>query len=114
MQCRDVDKQMDAYFDRQLTASVAGGIEAHLAECPLCAQRWGRLRTLLADPEPVQVPAGLRDRVMGALEAEWSMPGSAVAAPAAGAWFRRVLWVRYVAPIAACVLFFLSGWFVSN
>lgn len=110
MDCRDVDRLIDPWLDRQLNAAAGDEIEAHVNGCDRCRREWGNLLLLLTRPSPVAMPDGLRDRIVGAWEAHM-----AEQAPSRlPAWHRRLIWLRPVVAIAACVLFFITGWLVSG
>lgn len=124
MDCRDVNKRMDAFFDRRLDAGSAQEIRAHLVECKACRRRWSGLVLLLNEPEPVEVPAGLRDRILLALDrgekaASTSELSGQPSEPLPRSrpqpsWLRYWVRLRYAGAAAACVLFFLAGWLVST
>jgi hypothetical protein len=141
MQCRDVDKLMDAWLDHQVADPEATDIRAHLAACERCRREWAGLLTLLRDPMPIEVPPGLRDRIVNKLEEEsirsagrtsiragLCEPGDEVRgtrsfSPITGSTgpgsvlarvFGRRNWWRYAAAMAACLAFFMMGWLISG
>ncbi len=67
MDCRDVARDIDAYWDRELPADRSARIRAHLGQCPACHAEFGRLDDWLSARESVVVPADLRDRVVAAV-----------------------------------------------
>lgn len=111
MDCRDVNNLMEPFFDRELDNSSADEVRNHLAACQACGRRWGGLNLLLTDPEPVEVPAGLRDRIMTAWDTRQAEPASI---PISRGWKQAFARLRYAGAIAACVLFFITGWLVSD
>lgn len=111
MDCRDVDKLMDPFFDRQLDESSADEVRGHLAACNTCRRRWGGLHLLLSNPEPVEVPDGLRDRILIAWEHKQTAP---IPVPVARGWRLSLTGLWYAGAIAACVLFFVTGWLLSG
>lgn len=113
MDCRDVEQRMDRYLDRDLAAEDARELESHLAQCPRCRAEWNPLVQFLTKPQPVEVPAGLRDRIVEAVERAQT---SVAVSPAARSterppawWMRRSGWAA-----AACVAFFMMGWLASR
>lgn len=110
MDCRDVDRLIDPWLDRQLNPAAGDEMEAHLNGCERCRREWGNLLMLLTRPAPVSVPDGLRDRIVGAWESQLAEQAP-VADPA---WHRRLMRMRPFAAVAACVLFFITGWLVST
>lgn len=124
MDCRDVNKRMDAFLDRRVDAGSAREIRAHLAECKTCRSRWNGLVLLLSEPEPVDLPAGLRDRILLAVDAGEKSRFPADVAEQPGeplvrgrpqpSWFRHWVRLRHAGAAAACMLFFLAGWLVST
>lgn len=113
MRCREIDILMDAYFDRELQPASAAEVEAHLKACDRCHKRWGGLVALLTDPLPVQMPAGLCDRIMARVQEENTGHPARGMAPASRSvrWMR---WYRYSGAMAACVAFFAFGWLISG
>jgi hypothetical protein len=111
MDCRDVDKLMDAFLERQVDGRSDEAIRTHLAACKECRRQWGGLVLLLTEPEPVEVPPGLRNRIVTALG---DGPATFQPAVAAGGWRRRFVRLRYAGALAACLSFFFAGWLVSN
>jgi len=83
------EAQLDAYLDGELAAVEARELEAHLPQCPECAQfRDGRLAlraALQADVPTFQAPDVLRQRVRAALRAAASpRPPRRLGAPVLG------------------------------
>ncbi|MBI4581654.1 MAG: zf-HC2 domain-containing protein [Planctomycetes bacterium] len=116
MECRDVNKLMDACLDRRLDAERSRQIQAHLQACDACGREWGGLLALLTDLRPIDVPAGLRDRIVASLDRRLLDP--AASPPAASVrtmrWAARLGRWRYAGAIAASVAFFLAGWMISG
>jgi len=69
MECRDTKLLIEAYWDRHLPPEMADRVERHLAECHGCRDEYGPVTQLLTAPEPVVASAGLRDRILCAVEA---------------------------------------------
>lgn len=67
MDCRDVNRLMDAYWDRELAPDRAAQVRAHLGSCPACHVRHGLVTEFLASPPVVSMSSSLRDRVLGAV-----------------------------------------------
>lgn len=111
MDCRDVDRLMDPWLDRQLVAETADELEQHVHRCERCRREWGNLLVLLTRPAPVEVPAGLRDRILSSLDAQFEdvrPPGRR------SGWYAGIRRFQSAAAVAACVLFFMTGWLVSG
>jgi len=106
---------MDVYLDRRLSAPESDEVEGHLHRCDACRRHWGDLVTLLTDPEPVQVPEGLCDRILASVQARLAESPSCTGRAAGRRQPRRPLrWLRYAGGMAACLLFFITGWLVSG
>jgi hypothetical protein len=121
MDCRDVDQMMDAWLDRELEPASAAEVDAHLAACDRCRRNWGGLVTLLTDPLPIDVPAGLRDRIVARVMEEHTghpargrIAGKAKAGRMPAPQERLLAWRRYAGAIAACMAFFVTGWLISG
>jgi len=117
MNCREVNKLMDAWFDRELQPASVAELEAHLSTCAHCQENWGGLVALLTDPEPIEVPLGLRDRIVNRVMEENSVsvsPSPARPPQSHGQLPSWIRWYKYVGAAAACVAFFAAGWLVSN
>jgi anti-sigma factor RsiW len=113
MECRSVDKLMDAYLDRELEPASAAEVGAHLAACDRCRREWGGLVTLLTDPLPVNEPLGLRDRIVARVMEEYPGPPARLSTSTARP-IRWMRWYRYAGAVAACMAFFVTGWLVSG
>lgn len=113
MQCRDTKLLIEAWWDRDLPPETAARVERHLKTCPDCRAEYGPITQLLHHPEPVAVPAGLRDRILAAVE---PLP-----LPLAGQSDNRGRprsWVGFLhAPwagaLAACLTFAFLAWVSS-
>jgi anti-sigma factor RsiW len=75
--CRDAQQWLHPYHDGELDAIHASEVEAHLADCPECAERLRALVALRAVIAPAlayhAAPPGLRDRVRNpAPAARWT------------------------------------------
>ena len=67
MDCRDVNRLISAYWDRELASDRAAQVRAHLGSCPACHVRHGLVTEFLASPPVVSMSSSLRDRVLGAV-----------------------------------------------
>jgi len=112
MDCGDLNRLMDAFLDRELSAARAEELEAHLASCAHCRRQWAGLVQLLADPEPVEVPRGLGTRIVTAWESRQSAVQAATQAQPW--WSGRLTRLRSALAVAACLLFFITGWLLSG
>lgn len=106
MDCRDLETRIDAWWDRELPDDQAEVIEAHLAGCPACLRTYGPVNELLTRPDPVEVPPGLRGRILDAVLGQ--QPGVRPAARRS-AWTIRLGWVGALA--ASVALAFTTGYF---
>lgn len=113
MECRDVDRLMDAYLDRDVGAEEAGRVQAHLAACRRCRREHGGLIELLRSPEPVEVPPGLKDRILEAMDARYGCPAGRPRRTA-GRPGRRWMAAPWWGAVAASLLFFVMGWLSSQ
>ena len=111
MECRDTKLLMEAYWDRHLPPEMVDQIDAHVEECSACRAEFWAVNRLLAEPDPVVVPAGLRDRIMAAIE-PLELPVQAPQRPASSYhWWMERLRAPWMGAMAACLTFFLLGWF---
>lgn len=102
MDCGKLKDNMDRYLDRELSVEMSAAVEHHLAQCPACRGEYGALVGFLSADVRVQVPEGLRERVLAAV-----VKGSAEAGrPHAG----RARWMLWPAAAAAVVLVALGWW----
>ena len=113
MDCRDLDRLIDAYLDGELPAATAGELSRHLSGCARCQERYGPLVSLLAGREEIPAPVALRDRIMTALREEAAIeslpPGrKPLDHPRRSRW-----WLGPVA-VAASVALFAFGWLSSQ
>lgn len=113
MECRRLDKLMDAYLDRELEPASAAEVDVHLAACDRCRREWGGLVTLLTDPLPIEEPLGLRGRIVARVQEEIPGPPARIITTF-GRTARWMRWHRYVGAVAACMAFFVTGWLVSG
>ncbi|HUW81599.1 MAG TPA: zf-HC2 domain-containing protein [Phycisphaerae bacterium] len=110
MDCRDTERLIDAWLDRELPGEQARQVEAHVAECPTCRRRFMPVVDFLGSTEPVSVPDGLRDRIVDAVS---HTAGGRTSAEGRTMGTRR--WrAAWVGAAAACVGFFVVGWFGSH
>ena len=110
MDCRDTERLIDAWLDRELPSEQARQVEAHVSECPACRRRFKPVVGLLGSAEPADVPDGLRDRIVDAITHTAGEPTSAKGRKM-GSRRRRAAWIGAA---AACVGFFVVGWFGSQ
>lgn len=117
MECREIEWLIDAYLDRTLSRRVAGELVAHLESCAACRKTYEPMLRLLSSPEPVAVPAGLRERIAAALSEATLAPAQGRQRPEtaadAGRRTRRVA-MPWAGAIAASVAFFVMGWLGSR
>src|SRR5262245_41478901 len=104
--CRATVDRLQLVLDGELSPAALDA-EAHPAVCAACRERIAAARVLLsvlaAAPEPVPLPSGLTDAILGSVQAG------------------RVARIRrrtYVIAVAACVAFVASvavlGWLTSS
>ncbi len=110
MECRDTERLIDAWLDRELPSEQVRQVEAHMSECPACRRRFMPVVDFLGSAEPVSVPDGLRDRIIDAVShtanGRTSGEGRTM-----GVRRWRLAWIGAA---AACVGFFVVGWFGSQ
>lgn len=58
MKCHVAGDLLPLYFEHLLSEETAAELEAHLAECPACAERFARMQE--QGPEPVAVPEDIQ------------------------------------------------------
>jgi len=110
MDCRDTERLIDAWLDRELPSEQARQVEAHISECPTCRRRFMPMVDLLGSTEPVSVPDALRDRIVDAVSYR---AGGRTSAEGRTTGTRR--WrLAWIGAAAACVGFFVVGWFGSQ
>lgn len=138
MECRDVEREFDAWLDGELPPVEAEAMASHVEACPRCRVRLGPVTELLHAPAEVSVPAGLHGRIMAALEdgtgdrgvdeesavrrsqsgdAEAPLPhgcGSEKRGAGERGLRRPVRWRLWATGVAACIGFFVMGWFASR
>lgn len=114
MERRDVERLMDAYLDGELSVEQGRAIEAALASDAELQRVYGPMLRLLRSPAPVEMPAGLRARVLAAVEATEPCSAPVVVEPPVSRWERAFLrsW-KWIGAAAACVAFFAMGWLAS-
>lgn len=114
MDCRDTKLLIDAWWDGHLPEELADGLERHMERCPVCQAEYGPVNRLLADPEPVEVPAGLRDRIMAAVEQEPLPEAGGAGFETRLRWWAEVMRAPWAGAVAACLVFVLLGWVSSR
>ena len=89
MNCAATGKWIDALLDGELDPKNAAEVEAHLAGCAACKQRYEARRAVSSNIRRLDLgyaaPESLRLRIGAMLEAEQAAAGQAVAAERAGA-----------------------------
>jgi hypothetical protein len=111
MDCRDTERLIDAWLDRELPGAQARQVEAHIGECPACRRRFIPVVDFLGSAEPVSVPDGLRDRIVDAVTHGAGGERTTLRDEPATVRGRHLAWVSAA---AACVGFFVVGWFGSQ
>ncbi len=106
---RDPEQLMDAWLDGELPADEAARIEAGLRCDPALRNQFGPMVELLRSPEAVEVPAGLRDRVVAAVHERAEREG--VIRFESPAWRRLSRRLGWAGAVAASVALFVSGWY---
>lgn len=115
MDCGDIERLIDAYLDRELTAAATDEVQAHLNECVACRRRYGPLVEMLTTPDVPAVPPGLREKVLAAVaEIPAATKGGrymhrrdAGATPPAHIWRLQPAWIG---ALAACILLSFTSW----
>jgi anti-sigma factor RsiW len=110
MDCRDTQRLIDAWLDRELPSEQAREVEAHMDECPACRRRFMPVVGFLGSAEPVSVPDGLRDRIVDAVS-QTADGRTSTEDRTIGIRRWRLAWLGAA---AACVGFFVVGWFGSQ
>lgn len=112
MECRDAKLLIEAWWDRELPAEDVAAAQAHLGQCLACRTELGPVTALLTRPEPVPVPAGLRDRILASVQAAPSVPADADPGVRPSRWVR---WAQapWAGALAACLAFMVMGWVAS-
>jgi anti-sigma factor RsiW len=117
MECRDTERLIDPFLDRELSEADSTELQAHLARCTTCRKNYGRLVAALENPTPVDVPEGLRDRIVAAIETtqrDGSMSTPRDAGITGAGERRWPAWLPWSGALAACITFFFVGWFGST
>ncbi len=99
---------ISAAIDGALSPAELERLNAHLAQCPECKALYrelSALHTALSDLPPVEVPAGLHDRVMKAVAAEQVLPFAPAEKKKA-----PVHWQRWLASAAVLALVLMGAW----
>ncbi|MEP0844806.1 MAG: zf-HC2 domain-containing protein [Phycisphaerae bacterium] len=110
MDCRDTKLLMDAYWDRHLPTELTAQVEDHLADCPSCRGEYGGVTELLARPDPVAVPAGLRERILAAVSTVEIQSHPQAPAGRSYRWWMDLLHAPWAGATAACLVFAFLGW----
>jgi anti-sigma factor (TIGR02949 family) len=75
MKCSDVAKYLSPYVDGELKAQDRAHVEAHLAQCPQCAEALEQLKALsglFSQAERFQAPVGFSARIMEKIDSNSS------------------------------------------
>ncbi len=56
MNCRDIEQELSAYIDGEVTGAVRAEIEAHIAACPNCRKRLAELKKLVEGTAQIPKP----------------------------------------------------------
>ncbi len=114
MQCRDTKLLIEAWWDRHLPPDLAEQVERHLEMCPDCRTEYGPTTQLLNHPEPVDVPEGLRERIMAAVEPLPILNVTPFPKRAYVRWWPEVLQAPWAGALAACLTFAFLTWVSSS
>jgi hypothetical protein len=85
--CQEIEDQLSAYVDGELSPQEIRVVEVHLADCPRCASILEELRAMVRSAgslPSLKAPDGLRDRILEQVRAE----GAPVAPRVRPFWFR--------------------------
>lgn len=97
----DVEAQVDAYLDRELAASDAVELEAHLVGCPSCGRfrddRLALRKAIAARMPRLEAPEFLRARVRSALREAGPAPARRPASLLASRWLALAATIAVVA-----------------
>lgn len=107
--CDEYLELISASLDGALSPEEQEALTAHLASCPECQRLFDdllSLRAALRDLPPVEVPAGLKDRVMDAVAAEAEKTKVVPFAPKRAPRH----WQRWLASAAALALVVMGTW----
>lgn len=104
MTCQQVERELSAYLDGELTAAARAGVDAHVAGCSSCRERLAELDKLVRGVGAVArvgAPPGFLAAVRGKL-----------ARPGVGwDWLWRPWWVKLpLEAVAAVVVVGLAAW----
>ena len=109
---RDTERLIDAWLDGELPADEAAKVEAGLRCDPELRRQFGPMVALLRSPEPTDVPAGLRDRVVAAVHEQATR--EQVIRFESPAWRRVSRRLGWIGAAAASVALFVTGWYGSQ
>jgi anti-sigma factor RsiW len=111
---RDTEQLIDAYLDGELSVEQAAEVQKLLQSNPGLRRRYGPLLELLASPEPVEIPAGLRDRVLTAVHEHAARTSGVQRRPGQPNQPRTRVWLPRTGLIAASLMLFVAGWLTSR
>jgi len=109
MSCHEIEKELSAYLDGELSPKEAVRVRGHVAQCPACARELERLRrviTAVRELPEVPAPEGLKQKILDELAA-----GERVRRKPAGVSRLRMLWPTAAAVAIAALLAWYGGLF---
>jgi anti-sigma factor RsiW len=74
VECREAQRLLEPYLDRELDSTSSGGVEQHLADCPACATAYQQLLNLsraaqdLRQPLPPALDVAIRSSIRSDVE----------------------------------------------
>jgi len=119
--CDEIEMELSAFLDGELTASEKAAVEQHLASCPACTQALNALRAVavaVADVPHAKAPAALMQKVRKDIADEPALRERVKAdmlllsQPAPLASRRKSYWASMVFGMAALVLLFLLAFVI--
>lgn len=106
--CDEYLELISAAIDGALSPAQRKKLETHLAQCPECGTLYAQLsnlHTALVDLPPVEVPAGLHERIMAAVAAEQVLPFAPAETKKS-----PIRWQRWLASAAVLAVVLLGTW----
>ncbi|HSW44432.1 MAG TPA: hypothetical protein VLM89_02560 [Phycisphaerae bacterium] len=107
---RDTEKLIDALLDGELSADKAAEVRSRIERDPALRRGYGPMLSMLRSPEQVEVPAGLRDRIVAAVH-ERDRGEGRVIRPKEMVWRRTSNRLAWIGAMAASIALFMAGWF---
>ncbi len=109
---RDTERLIDAWLDGELPPEEASRLEAGLRCDPALRREYGPTIALLRSREAIEVPPGLRGRVVSAVHERVNRDR---VIPIASARLQRASHrLRWLGAVAASVVLFMGGWYGSQ